>query len=140
MRAGGKKLQIPHLSKEAARGNHICQFVWMSNMKLSILTGIWSYIHVMVRLIIAKQDHSLSYHFYTSAWTSSSNDRESWTPEVAIFVSLFEYPTWKFPYWPVSDIVWFKKTVTHLLLYTVANVSPFFWIRLYITSYFLHLI
>ena len=31
----------------------------------------------------------------------------------------------------VDSIVWFKKTVTHLLLYTVANVSPFFWIRLY---------
>ena len=28
-----------------------------------------------------------------------------------------------------SDIVWFKRMDTHLLLYTVANVYPFFWIR-----------
>ena len=33
----------------------------------------------------------------------------------------------------------FKKTETHLLLYTVANVYPFFWIRLYesFRTYFL---
>ena len=31
-----------------------------------------------------------------------------------------------------TSIVWFKKTVTHLLLYTEVYVSPFFWIRLYV--------
>ena len=34
--------------------------------------------------------------------------------------------------WLTGPIVWFKKTVTHLLLYTVANVSSFFWNRGYL--------
>ena len=38
---------------------------------------------------------------------------------------------WRNPRLALNGIVWFIKTVTHLLLYTVANVSPFFWIRLY---------
>ena len=32
--------------------------------------------------------------------------------------------------------VWFSKTDTHLLLCTIANVYPFFWIRLYSFSFF----
>ena len=31
----------------------------------------------------------------------------------------------------LGSIVWCKKMDTHLLLYTVANVYPFFWIRRY---------
>ena len=47
-----------------------------------------------------------------------------WVPHAAICVynsKLLEF---------CDAIVWFKKTVTHLLLNSVANVSPFFWIRL----------
>ena len=58
---------------------------------------------------------------------------------ISDYVRVLPWHTFQLPYDPENMLIMiclvvnvcFKKTMTHLLLYTVANVSSFFWNRCY---------